>query len=167
MECFSADKEIIHYVYKSDAADSGENKRRRCASDEDGFCRLSGSDHQCHCRCGCTAFSKEHVRCVHCLNYISDNRRVCQCSFYVHTLTDDAICHMCHEEKYASFAAVDLLRPYQKERQVSQEIPQCFQDDEQVSQTAGHGRSGSRISKEKVLVQTRLPFVVRRDSMNF
>ena len=62
-------------------------------------------NHRCHCRCGCNAFSKIHVPCIHCLNYISDNSTACQCSFYVHPLTDDAICHMCHQENYAHWWA--------------------------------------------------------------
>ena len=92
---------------KSLLGDERMNKRRRCSVDDNGLCCILLSDHRCHCPCGCNAFSKEHVRCVHCQNYIIDNSTVCQCSFYVHPLTDDAICHMCHKERYTTFSRVE------------------------------------------------------------
>ena len=97
---FDNGKAKLNENKKSLSEDERMNKRRKCSVDDNGLCCLPVSDHRCHCPCGCNAFSKEHVRCVHCLNYIIDDSTVCQCSFFVHPLTDDAICHMCHKKEY-------------------------------------------------------------------
>ena len=97
-----SDEEKMNKRRRCSIDDNGEkmNKRRGCSIDDNGLCSLPVSAHRCHCLCGCKAFSTEHVRCVHCRNYIIDNSALCQCSFFVHSLTDDAICHICHKNEY-------------------------------------------------------------------
>ena len=106
---------------KGAEVDERMHKRRKCRVDDNGLCCALLSEHRCHCRCGCSAYSKEHVRCVHCQNYIIDNSTACQCSFYVHPVTDDAICHMCHKERYPTFSGVELPHSQDEERRQTEQ----------------------------------------------
>ena len=142
MKLCSVDDNIIVQIEKGKEDDERMNKRRKCRNDQNGLCRMSSSDHQCHCRCGCIAFWKEQVRCVHCQNYIIDNRIACQCCFYVHSLTDDAICHMCHNEKYASFSGFEKPNPHEEDRQISKQADaKSNPADLQVSRSQAYWRN--------------------------
>ena len=144
MKLCSVDDNIIIQIEEEEEDDERNNKRRKCRSDQDGLCRMSSSDHQCDCRCGCMAFWKEQVRCVHCKKYIIDNRNACQCCFYVHPLTDDAICHMCHNEMYPTSSGFEVPTPHEGEREVSKTTHEKqIQEDLQVTRS----QTDWRISK--------------------
>ena len=73
------------------------------------------SGYPCACLCGCRARWKEQVCCVQCNRYITGNINACNCCMNVHPVTDDATCHMCHNEEYAASSGLGVRKPEEGE----------------------------------------------------
>ena len=100
---------------KEEEDDEDRKKRRKSIANEDGLSRYVRSGYPCDCLCGCRARWKEQVCCVQCRRYITGNINACNCCMIVHPDTDDAMCHMCHNEEYAASSGLEVRKPEEGE----------------------------------------------------